>query len=92
MAANYMADALNHPDHDVPFDTVGENTIIALTTLAAIFKIKYTKSPAQHIIDSSIKASEKTPCSISPTCAEISNQAQLSNKVTNRGEYNPLPR
>jgi hypothetical protein len=32
MAANYMADTLNHPDPDVPFDTVGNNTITALTT------------------------------------------------------------
>jgi hypothetical protein len=46
MAANDMADALKHPHPDVPFNTVGEDTISALTTLAAIFKRKYNKSPA----------------------------------------------
>jgi hypothetical protein len=40
MAANYMADALKHPHPDVPFNTVGDDTIIALTTLTAIFKRK----------------------------------------------------
>jgi hypothetical protein len=58
MAANDMADALKHPHPDVPFNTVGEDTISALTTLAAIFKRKYNKIPAQHLIDSPIKAAE----------------------------------
>jgi hypothetical protein len=38
MAANDMEDALKHPHPDVPFNTVGEDTISALTTLAASFK------------------------------------------------------
>jgi hypothetical protein len=59
MAANDMADALRHPHPDVPFNTVGDDTISAPTTLAAIFKRKYNKIPAQHLIDSSIKAAEK---------------------------------
>jgi hypothetical protein len=58
MAANDMADALKHPHPDVPFNTVGDDKIRALTTLAAIFKIKYNNSPAQHLIDSPIKAAE----------------------------------
>jgi hypothetical protein len=55
MAANDMADALKHPHPDVPFNTVGDDTISALTTLAAIFKRKHNKIPAQHIIDSPMK-------------------------------------
>jgi hypothetical protein len=58
MAANDMADALTHQHPDVPFNTVEDDTISALTTLAAIFKRKYNKSPAQHLIDSPIKAAE----------------------------------
>jgi hypothetical protein len=58
MAANDMADALKHPHPDVTFNTVGEDTISALTTLAAIFKRKYNKIPAPHLIDSPIKAAE----------------------------------
>jgi hypothetical protein len=56
MAATNMTDALKHPQTDVPFNTVGEDTITALTTLAAIFKRKYNKIPTPDIIDSPIKA------------------------------------
>jgi hypothetical protein len=56
MAANDTVDDLKYPYPDVPFNTVGDDTISALTTLAAIFKRKYNKSPAQHLIDSPIKA------------------------------------
>jgi hypothetical protein len=40
MEANDMADALKHPHPVPPFNTVGYDTISALTTLAAIFKRK----------------------------------------------------
>jgi hypothetical protein len=56
--ANDMTDALKHLNLDVPFNTVGGDTITALTTLAAIFKIKYTKPPAPELVDSPIKAAE----------------------------------
>jgi hypothetical protein len=59
MTANDLADALKHPHPDVTFNTVLDDIISALTTLAAIFKRKYKKSPAQHLIDSPIKAAEK---------------------------------
>jgi hypothetical protein len=92
MAANDMSDALQNPHPDAPFNTVRDDTVSALTTLSAIFKRKYNKIPAQHLIDSLIKAAEKTPCSINPTCADISNQAHLSNKITNTGVYKSCPR
>jgi hypothetical protein len=59
MTANYIADALKHPHPDVPFITVGGDTISALTTLASIFKRKKYNFPAQHLIDSPIKGTEK---------------------------------
>jgi hypothetical protein len=58
MAANDIVDALKHPYIDVPFNTIGDNTISALTTLAAISKRKYNKIPVTHLIDSPIKAVE----------------------------------
>jgi hypothetical protein len=58
MAANDMTDALKHPHPDVPFNTVGYDTITALTTLSAIFKRKYNKTPSPELIDSPIKATE----------------------------------
>jgi hypothetical protein len=43
MTANDMTDALKHPNTDVPFTTVIDDTIIALSQLAAIFKNKFQK-------------------------------------------------
>jgi hypothetical protein len=58
MTADDMADAIKHPHPYVPFSTVRDNTISELTTLTAIFKRKYNKILAQHLIDFPIKASE----------------------------------
>jgi hypothetical protein len=40
MAAKYMTDALQNPHPEVPFARVGDDTILALAELAAIFKLK----------------------------------------------------
>jgi hypothetical protein len=56
MAANDIMDAFKHPHPDVPLNTVGDNTITALTTLAAIFKRKYNNIPALNLRDSTIKS------------------------------------
>jgi hypothetical protein len=40
MAAKDMTDALQNPHPEVPFISVGDATIAALTDLAAIFKLK----------------------------------------------------
>jgi hypothetical protein len=40
MAAKDMTDALQNPHPEVPFASVGDDTIAALTDLAAIFKLK----------------------------------------------------
>jgi hypothetical protein len=56
MAAHDMTDALKHPHPGVPFSTIGDETITALTTLAAIFKNKFKKPLAPVIIESPIKA------------------------------------
>jgi hypothetical protein len=41
MVAHDMNDALKHPHPYVPFATIGDDTITALTTLEAIFKNKF---------------------------------------------------
>jgi hypothetical protein len=48
MAAKDMTDALQNPHLEVPLASVGDDTIAALTDLAAIFKLKllHTPSPA----------------------------------------------
>jgi hypothetical protein len=50
MASQGMTDAFQNPHPDVPFASVGDDTITALEDLAAIFKLKLqpTPSPASH--------------------------------------------
>jgi hypothetical protein len=49
MAANDTTNALKHPHTEVPFSQVGDDTITALTQLAAIFKNKFQKSKAPEL-------------------------------------------
>jgi hypothetical protein len=46
MAAKDMIDALQNPHPEVPFASVGDDTISALTELAAIFKLKLRQTPS----------------------------------------------
>jgi hypothetical protein len=45
IAAKDMTDALQNPDPEVPFAHVGDDTISALSELAAIFKLKLRQTP-----------------------------------------------
>jgi hypothetical protein len=45
MAAKDMTDTLQNPHPEVPFASVGDDTISALTDLAAIFKLKLRQAP-----------------------------------------------
>jgi hypothetical protein len=46
MAAKDMKDAFRNPHPDVPFASVGDDTIAALADLAAIFKLKLQQAPS----------------------------------------------
>jgi hypothetical protein len=46
MAAKDMTDALQNPHPEFPFASVGDDTISALTDLAAIFKLKLRQTPS----------------------------------------------
>jgi hypothetical protein len=46
MAAKDMTDALQNPHPEVPFASVGDDTISALADLAAIFKLKLRQTPS----------------------------------------------
>jgi hypothetical protein len=48
MAAQEMKDSLKHPHPDVPFSTIGDDTISALATLADIFTRKFKKPEATN--------------------------------------------
>jgi hypothetical protein len=104
MAANNMADALKHPHPDFPLNTVGKETRNALTTLAAIFKRIYNKSPTQHIIDTPIKTAENKrpavlvqPVLTSPTKHSYQKRLQtqvntIPANVSEYGDSSQLPR
>jgi hypothetical protein len=67
MAAQDMTDALKHPHPDVPFATIGEDTITALATLSEIFTRKFKKPEATNI-----------PPSPSPQKLRLTNDKTLS--------------
>jgi hypothetical protein len=64
MAAKDTTDALQNPHPEVPFASVGDDTIVALTDLAAIFKLKIQQTP--------LPATEAAPAKIvqRPSLAE----------------------
>jgi hypothetical protein len=65
MAAQDMTDALKHPHPDVTFATIGDETIMALTTLATLFKNKFQKPLAPEAQNSPLKAAEnKRPAAL----------------------------
>jgi hypothetical protein len=71
VAAKDMTDALQNPHLEVPFASVGDDTIAALTDLAAIFKLKIqqTLSPATEAAPAKIF---QRP-SLAPSSAQIRN-------------------
>jgi hypothetical protein len=46
MAAKAMTNALQNPHPDVPFDSVGDDTLATLTALSTIFKLKLRQPPS----------------------------------------------
>jgi hypothetical protein len=55
MAVKDMTGALHNPHPEVPFASVGDDTIAALTDLAAIFKLKLRQPPSPATQDSPVK-------------------------------------
>jgi hypothetical protein len=61
MAAQDMTDALKHPHPDIPFATIGDDTISALATLAEIFTRKFKKAEAPVIPPAPSKSTANKP-------------------------------
>jgi hypothetical protein len=65
MAANDITDALKHAHPDFPFAKVGDDTITALSQLAAIFKNNFQKPLAPELVQAPIQAAEnKQPAAL----------------------------
>jgi hypothetical protein len=71
MAAKDMMDALQNPHPEVPFASVGDDTIVALTDLAAIFKLKLRQAPSPTTQAPPPKAVPRP--SLSPSSTQILN-------------------
>jgi hypothetical protein len=75
MAAKDMTDALHNPHPEVPFACVGDDTILALADLAAIFKLKLRQPPSP------------TPQAAPPTVTQRPCLAESSNPILD----SPMP-
>jgi hypothetical protein len=71
MAAKDMTDALQNPHPEVPFASVGDDTIVALMDLAAIFKLKLQQAPLPATQDSPAKVVPRP--SLAPSSVQILN-------------------
>jgi hypothetical protein len=71
MAAKDMTDALQNTHPEVPFASVGEDTIAALTGLAAIFKLKLRQAPSP--------ATQASPAKVVPRRSLAPSSTQILN-------------
>jgi hypothetical protein len=71
MAAKDMTDAFQNPHPDVPFASVGDDTIEALADLATIFKLKLRQAPSPATQASPAKVFQRP--SIVPSSTQILN-------------------
>jgi hypothetical protein len=71
MAAKDMTDALQNPHPKFPFASVGDDTIAALTDLAAIFKLKLRQAPSPATQASPAKVVQRP--SLVPSSTQILN-------------------
>jgi hypothetical protein len=92
MAAKYMMDALQNPHPEVPFASVGDATIAAVTDLAAIFKLKLQQalSPATQAPPAKVVPHPY----LSPSSTQILNlpvpiRRQTGSQTTIHNEYIP---
>jgi hypothetical protein len=71
MAAKDMTDALQNPHPEVPFASVGDDTIAALADLAAIFKLKLRQDPSP--------ATQASPAKVVPRPSLAPSSTQILN-------------
>jgi hypothetical protein len=77
MAAKDMTDSFQRSHPDVPFASVGDDTIQALTDLAAIFKLKLRQDPSL--------ATQASPAKVIPRSSLIPSSTHVSNSpIPNR--------
>jgi hypothetical protein len=102
MDAQYMTDALQHPHPDVPFATIGDDTITAITTLSTISKNKFQKPLAPEVLSPPLTAAKnKRPAALlqqtlsSPLRPVYQTRSQSFNPTTHasisHSQHSPTP-
>jgi hypothetical protein len=61
MAAKDTTDALQNPHPEVTLTEIGDDTVLALAELAAIFKLKLRQTPAAMLPTTPLKVVQR-PC------------------------------
>jgi hypothetical protein len=99
MAANDMTDALQNHHPKVPFTHVGDDTILALTVLEEIFKLKLQKAqtpalPAAppKVTQCKCLAESFNPILASPMPPPLQTRSQTTNHARNKAKAPLLPR
>jgi hypothetical protein len=92
MAAKDMTDAFQNPHPDVPFASVGDDTVKALVDLAAIFKLKLQHAPSLATPASPAKVIQRS--SLIPLSTQILNspmpiRRQTRSQTTIHTQYIP---
>jgi hypothetical protein len=80
MAAKDMTEALQNPHQKVPFASVGDDTIAALTDLAEIFKLKIQQTPPPATQAAPAKIVQRP--SLAPSSAQIRNSPMTIERQT----------
>jgi hypothetical protein len=80
MAAKDMTDAFRNPHPDVPFASVGDDTITAVADLAAIFKLKLQQAPS-HATQASPPKVVQRPSHI-PLPTQLLNSPMPTSRLT----------
>jgi hypothetical protein len=83
MAANDMTDALQNPHPDVPFTQIGDDTILALAELAAIFKLKLRQTPGATLRTSPLKVTQH-PCLVESSNSLLASPMPLSRQTRSK--------
>jgi hypothetical protein len=88
MAAKDMMDALQNPHPEVPFASVGDDTISVLTDLAAIFKLKLrqTLSPRDPSCACQGRPTPKPRSIIKPNL-ELAHAHRATNEITDDNSH-----
>jgi hypothetical protein len=92
MASKDMTGAFQSPHPEVPFASVGDDTIQALTDLAAIFKLKLQQAPSLATPASPatvVPRSSLIPSSTQTLNSPIPNRRQTRSQTTNHTHDSP---